>query len=120
MKQKKEVVTKENFKKALQEVLDERQKKFKEKRASSLNSIAESFNHAGNIFYSLWATLFIGISFIFSSTALIILTAHLGGTNFFFFNLATKVFIFLLVCVACCWIYGFIFKYLSKKSEVKR
>jgi hypothetical protein len=118
MKQKKEV--KSDFKKALQEVLDERQKNFKEKRRQSIYSIGESFNNIGNFFYSLWATLFIGLSFIFSSTALIVLTAHLGGTNFFFFNLATKVFIFLMVCVACCWFYGWLFKYLSKRGEVKK
>lgn len=117
MKQKKEV--KSDFKKALQEVLDERQKKFKEKRRQSIYSIGEKFDFAGNTLYFAFITLFVSISFIFSATALIVLTAHLGGTNFFVFNFAFKVFTFLLVAIGVCWFYGWLFKYLSKKSEVK-
>lgn len=118
MAQKKEVKT--EFKKALQEVLEERQNKFKEKGKQSIYSIGEKFDFAGNTLYFAFITLFVSISFIFSTTALIVLTAHLGGTNFFIFNFAFKIFTFFLVAIGVCWFYGWIFKYLSKKSEVKK
>ena len=117
MAQKKEV--KSEFKKALQEVLEERQKKFKEQRRLSIHSIGEKFDFAGNTLYFAFVTLFVSISFIFSTLSLILLTAHLGGTNFFIFNFAFKLFTFFLVAIGVCWFYGWLFKYLSKKNEVK-
>jgi hypothetical protein len=118
MAQKKEV--KSNFKKALQEVLDENQEKFREKRRQSIYSIGEKFDFAGNTLYFAFITLFVPISFVFSTIALIILTEHLGGTNFFVFNFSFKLFTFFLVAIGVCWFYGWLFKYLSKRGEIKR